>query len=461
MPRSRRNEEEDNTPVGREYEAETPWNQLRNTVDQLAQVSPLDSVRKWYFVRHSTGLSYAYLLASMLVAGAFMAMLLVRWSDDNLIENTTFESVEFVSFFTDAKKAEEGINVPTGLAWYLELADGTKGNDAEVEFRYLQCVADAGLHPAAAAGGGTTTVNVACSQMDAVDPCEIQVTVPGSAATQTVNATCLDQSNVEEPAGFMRGTPAAANWKFVRVQATLRDGADDAAKDRLTGARVTFWASSVSEEVLPDELPVLRENAATYNTTETFDLAARYAMSDVGAASRPVQSPRMVYEAVRVNNLPKVFVDGDEGNFASYQRTDAESYQGVDAASRLLFEATMELGPRRRVVNVQFVNLWDLLGQWWSLMLVLVALGIAVRLFNRWHFYQYGSLESAGLPRPLVSGVLDPRVPITTPGLTSLLDMHETRKADAVTADHIRDEQRKLAVLRRSLDEAVRLRRDA
>lgn len=468
MPRSRRQDDDEPQVASIDYEAETPWNQLRNTIDQMAKVSPLDGVKKWYFVRHSTGISYAYLLVSFCVAFAFMAMLLVRWKDDRLLEVTTFESVEFVSFFTDEEEALEGINLPDGMEWYLTPGNGSDPLPAAAaasvfSIRFEQCQTEGGrpLRPS------NSEPALACSSLDsATAACSVEAVTGGAGA---VPGTCLVQSDPQNPVGFVKGTPdSGTGWRFVRVLLERCDpvanattcAPDTDADAVLTGASLSYRLASVSDNAEEfGEVPVLRENAAKYTVLGTFQLGVG-GSPPLPGIDRIIPVPRFVYESVRVNNLPKVFVDGDEGNFASFAGVDAERLRSVrrPAEDFLLLEARMELAPRRRVVNVQRVNLWDLLGQWWSLFLVLIALGILVRRFNRWHFYKHGEFEFAGLPPVFVKGLLDPFVAISTPCLPQMLDMRETRKADAVGPAGIRAQQRTLAALRRKLDECIRLR---
>lgn len=450
MPRSRRAVEDDGQQVlSLDYEAETPWNQLRNTLDQFSSVSPLDAVKRWYFVRHSTGLSYVYLLAFLCVAGIFAALLLGRWFDDRLVEVTSHESVDFISFFSNKVEAERGLALPDFMAWYYQPTPGSPAlNDPRLlSIVYEQCSAPRLSAAAAVAAGGS--LRLACEPLLPPEECF----VPALGAAGNVSARCLPQSD-PETAGYLSGTANSETWRFVRVRLVRCTAPADCALsgeiNAVLGGQMTYRMSSVSESVAKfGGEPVLRDNAARYNATGTVQ---------IGPAGSAVPRPRFEYRAVRVNNHPKVFVDGTEGNFASLlgvgeSRLGGAAAGGADPA--VVFEATFELAPERRVVNVERVNLWDLLSRWWSFVLVLVAAGSLVHAYNRWHFYRYGAVEAAGLPRRYTGDLLDPFVPITTPGMVDILDMATERQDDAVDSNKLLEMHKKLSLMRRRLDDAL------
>jgi hypothetical protein len=348
-------------------------------LDRINSFSPIHALR-YYFVRHSTGLSYAYLLAALLVFGTYIALVIGRYLDAGEQSEATFR----VSFEEEQTLLAESVSDPlhpqTGFRY--RFANDTL-NEADpldlssvVTYSYTRC----------------TRTFVAGSTDPHTDSCDGDLGAATSAygdGLYVVPAETaeLDQSpQSSKPVQFVRFTlsrcATGCNLTSAEIDALLAGGS-------LEFAGFTHAPTQPAE--LDDDVLGI--------ALRTFDF---YEVPNLRHAGE------MEYRRVSVVRHARFLVDGEDSHFAELHGPRVGL--APSGATEPLYQIDFVLTDERTEVHVLTTGWIDLVAQIAGLLLVLRVLGIVPWLWNRSHFYRHGHFEAAEMPRKYLDRVLDPKV---------------------------------------------------
>lgn len=361
-----------------------PWPYLRVRLDRINSVSPIDALR-YYFVRYSTGFSYAWLLASLAVLAVFMALVISRWIDTGDQFDATFlVGFKAAGSLLSDQPVPDLLNTNTGFRFLFAgnstINVGPPDRAAEfVEYSFFQC------SRTKAAGDGTG---------------------PYPSFTETCTDIGTSFRTID---GFPHVCPGADaelegsfeqddEDRFVRFELRLCSAGGCAAESDILAAlaggelRFSGFTHAPTEPADADD-GVLNIELRR----ETFPYAAGFR-----------QAGGFEYERIGVTRHARFFVDGVSVHFGYLRGVTRRIVN--DADSGPLFAMEFRLLGSQQEVNVLTLGWIEVVGIIASMFFVIRALGCVPWLWNRQHFIWYGEYKSADLPKRYVDRLLDPNV---------------------------------------------------
>lgn len=371
-------EEDDTNKELDEFEApDTPWNYMQTRLALFASFSPFETLR-YYFVPYSTGPSYAYLLFSVVMGAIFSTLLVVAYLRDNALDNTIIATL-------DEQRLVE--LPPFGL--YLEAPQNTSFtegvgnavfNSSIVTYEFEQCLRTLGprgqmrMTPRLASCGSSLN--------------------PVSRAILPIGGATFPSLGPER--AVLRG-----NW-----------GSGSAAMVRATLARCVTRPPNIN---CSDEAEM---NAHLFGSVTHLQFVQANVPGEVASQRQADDSPielslptvqswgyevRVRYRQVEIKLLPRYFVDGSEEHFVELldievRQLSARFFSDDPTGPWPLVIMEAELAPLKRIVTRWRTSFIDLVASVVSLLLIFWALGVVLRIYNKWHFIHFGRFETADLP---------------------------------------------------------------
>lgn len=361
-----------------------PWPYLRVRLDRINSFRPTDLLR-FVFVRHSTGFSYAFLLASYMLIGIYIAMVITRFVDAGR-QNTESFAVALQEEESLLGTAEpDPLSALTGFRYRFEadplLNDERPLDVTVVDYSFQQC-SRAETRAGGSDSGLLTAFETTCSDLGVTTRQiggELYVTPGGDAVLD-------DGLDTNKAATFVRFTLsrcAACNSTLAEVNAAVAGGTLE-------------FAGNSHAETDPPELD-----------DDVLSIVVREA--EFAAVTGLTHLSEIVYRRHSVIRHARFFVDGDSGRFAEFLEPREGFIPDGNAAGGVLFQVDLLLDGERTEVNVLEVAFIDLVAAIAALIVVIQAFGILPYLYNRYHFVRYGEFQDAGLPKRYIDRVYDPK----------------------------------------------------
>jgi hypothetical protein len=374
-----------------EIEPETPWNWWFTRVDQMAYITPLDTL-KYYFVKHSTGPSYMFLVAFLSILGIYISLVAGRIVDNDLLQNSQ------VQFAED----EESIGLPLPLTVAVTASNGSAitVNPAYFSVDFWSCVSTI-----AVTVSGTTTLT------SRTEDCGT------TAMLKTFNTDgTIGLSAGSEP--ILRGHQGSTFQRFIRIRITAcaTSGGTNCtsvsnAQTLLNGAVVTVKGQSIATD----------EQTQLYVGTKRVTNTATITTNIISGLRH---RPTIEYTQLEVFHHARYFVDRD---IFFYLHLSGEKYHEskFNATNGVFYDAALQMLPESDRVYETEITFIDAIAAIAALMMAFYLVSTPIRWWNRWHFNNFGEFQNAGMPTVFTDLLLDPDVSASVTGLPDMVKMNK------------------------------------